>query len=549
MGSATGAAGAGAVAGGGGAAGTDGGVAGTDGGLAGMGGGGAGMRGGFAGTGGALAGMGGGAAGARGGTGGTTGGAGTTGAAGAGGAPPSAGCPAPASPSGSVFYVATNGANQTSNGTSASPWATIEYALGRVPDGATIVVRPGTYNGQVRLEGVFSQGVRVVSEQPYRAMLRHTATVVIAYDAVGITLEGFDIAHAGAGAAALVIQIQNLRGSGEPTGRITLRNNVLHDSHNNDILKINNGAAFVTVEGNVFYNQAGSDEHIDVNSVTDVLIQDNIFFSDFAGSGRSNTNETSSFVVVKDSNGADDDVMGSDRITIRRNVFLNWEGSSGSNFLLLGEDGMAYYEARNVTVENNLFLGNSSNGMRSAFGVKGCRDVTFRNNTVAGNLPASEYAFRLNREGSNLADDNIRFFNNIWSDPTGTMGDFSDAVQTDVIGSLIRRNLYWNGGSTVPSESADVLAPNADAMRVVADPGLPAQSGIALPRWNPSAGTFGGGASAICAAHRALVEGYGAIAGTQAVDGADPAQAPAEDILRRPRPAGAAPDFGAYERQ
>jgi hypothetical protein len=72
----------------------------------------------------------------------------------------------------------------------------------------------------------------------------------------------------------------------------------MHDSYNNDILKINNGAAQITVEGNMFYNQTGSDEHIDVNSVTDIVIQDNIFFNDFAGSGRSNENDTSRPVAI-----------------------------------------------------------------------------------------------------------------------------------------------------------------------------------------------------------------------------------------------------------
>ena len=58
----------------------------------------------------------------------------------------------------------------------------------------------------------------------------------------------------------------------------------------------------------------------------------NIFFNDFAGSGRSNNNDTSSHIVIKDSN------LGSHNITVRRNVFLNWEGSTGSNFILIGED-------------------------------------------------------------------------------------------------------------------------------------------------------------------------------------------------------------------
>ena len=183
---------------------------------------------------------------------------------------------------------------------------TISHALLNVPDSSTIWVRPGVYNGQVQLRGQFAQGVFVVSEEPYQAVLRHTGTVVTCFYGQGITLEGFDIAHSGPGAGALVIQIQDLIGEPgvEPiVSRIVLQNNILHDSYNNDILKINNGAGQVLVQGNIFYNQTGSDEHIDVNSATDVTIQDNIFFNDFAGSGRTNSNDTSSYIVIKDSNG------------------------------------------------------------------------------------------------------------------------------------------------------------------------------------------------------------------------------------------------------
>jgi hypothetical protein len=455
-----------------------------------------------------------------------------------------------------VYYVATTGSDTSGNGSSGAPWATITHALQSVPDGSTVAVRPGLYSGQVHLVRNFDQGVLVKSETPYQARLRNNGPVVTSYDGCkGITLDGFDIAHSGPGASALVVHLDG----GGILGRvsiITLRNNVLHDSYNNDILKINNSASFITVQGNVFYNQQGSDEHIDANSVTDVQIQDNIFFNDFAGSGRINNNDTSSYIVIKDSNGTDDAVLGSRRVRVQRNIFLNWQGSTGSNFVLVGEDGQSFYEAQEVWVENNLMLGNSGEVMRSPLGVKGSRSVIFKHNTVVGDLPSLAFAMRLNVEGNNLPDTDIQLYNNIWSDPNGTMGaenptrpnDFSDTPPGETQVFTLANNLYWNGGSVIPSDNAELINYDDDAAALVANPQLGSQSGIILPRWNPASGTFADGSSTIRKAFVRLVLTYGAISSeSPAIDAANPATYATEDILGRIRTFGDGADIGAYE--
>lgn len=459
------------------------------------------------------------------------------------------------------YYVDTTGSDQDGDGSTDKPWATISHALENIPDGSTVLVGPGTYIGKVDLRGSFTQGVTVQSQLPYQARLRNKETVVTGFFGQGITLEGFDIAHSGPDAGKYVIQIQDLRENSPkmdgPVSRITLRNNILHDSYNNDILKVNNGATRITIEGNIFYNQSGSDSHIDANGVSDIVTQDNIFFNDFAGSGRQNDNDTGSYIVIKDSPIGVDAYTGSQNIIVRRNVLLNWEGLKNNSFIVVGEDAVDYYQAHDVLIENNLILGNSDNPIRAAFGIKGSRDVTVRHNTVVGDLPARAYTMRLNIQENNKNNKNIHFYNNIWSDPTGTFGSngidkanhFSDTEPSETDSFVLDNNLYWNGGEDIPYDETQLINYTDDHNRVVGDPFLGEQANLILPRWLPDENQFADGSITISEAFEQLVRLYGTLsANSLAIDAANPDHAPPDDILGNPRPSDS-PDIGALEYQ
>jgi len=457
-----------------------------------------------------------------------------------------------------IYLVAPGGSDGTGDGSAQRPWATIAHAVAQVEDGATIAVAPGSYYGQVALSGHFPAGITVRAAVPYRTRLVNDATVVTCFRCAGITLEGFEITHTGPGAGRYLVQIQDTAGDGSGGRRVTLRNNIIHDSFNNDLVKVNNGAAEIRLQGNMFYNMGGPglDSHVDINSASGVVVEDNIFFNDFPASGRANGNNSGSYIVVKDSNGIADAILGSRQVTIRRNVFLNWQGDDDNAFVVIGEDAVPYYQAYDVLVENNLLLGNSRHPLRVAFHVRGSKDIVFRHNTVSGDLPSKAFALRLSRSLENPPNENVAFYNNVWSDPTGTMGagapgdpgDFADAAPADTLSFTLLNNLYWNGGQAIPYDPLELVNYDSDPAALVADPKLADPAGVVSPVWQPERGRFGGGAATIRAVFLGLVEDYGLPAAGSAVAGAaEPAQAAAEDILQRPRPAAGFPDLGAVE--
>ncbi len=440
----------------------------------------------------------------------------------------------------------------TGPGTFAQPWATLEHAATTVPDNHCIVwFKDGIYTGESRLTRRFLNPVTFRAINAYMAIFEHDDSVISLSGVKNMVFEGFEFRHAGPASEAIVVSVHSDKG--QWAEMITFRNNIFHDSYNDDLLKMYNGVRFATIEGNLFYNQGDSEQHMDVNSVTDSVIQDNIFFNDYAGSGRPVPEDTKAFIVIKDSGEEADGQLGSERVTVRRNIFLNWQGTT-SQFLKIGNDGKPFHEGRDIVVENNLFVGNSPELIGAAFGVSGGRDILFRHNTIVGNLPAREYAFFVDMKDKNPINENVYFYNNIWSDFTGTMGSevkglpgrFSDGDPEESTSLILDNNLYWNGGASIPG--GDLVSPLIDDInRLVADPLLNvAPENIVLPRWDGS--WFISCKRLIRQEFVRLVMLYGALAGNSpAIGAAASSQAPSEDILGQPRTA--QPDMGAYEYQ
>ncbi|CAM2067048.1 putative pectate lyase C [Sulfidibacter corallicola] len=450
------------------------------------------------------------------------------------------------------FFVATTG-NDGNPGTQAQPWATITHALGNVPDGATIQVMDGTYEGTVTLVGDFTQGVLVRAQNPLQAVLENQGPVVVCTQAKGITLQGFEMRQTTFGGDPFVVEIRD--GIGEPGGtdaveRITLTGNVIHDSFSQDIVRIHGGAREIAVRGNVFYNQGPqtqAGEHVEINGANDISVSDNVFFNDFEGSGRVNTNSFGSFVIVKNS----EQLSTVGDVDIRRNIFLNWQGFAEHSFITLGDEGLAFHEAVGVTIENNLMLGNATHIMRSSFVIRGGSDILIRNNTISGDLPCLAYTVQMVREGQNPVNDNVRFINNIWSDQAGTFGsrspgdnqDFSDTPVADTNSFTLNNNLYFNDDNAIPFDQFELINMTDDANAIEDDPLLmPPPENITLPRWNGSA--FLSGATSIRAEFERLATTYGTPGPGSAVIGAG-AEGPGDDLFGNTR--GSVADVGAVE--
>jgi len=449
-----------------------------------------------------------------------------------------------------TYYVAADGSDATGDGSRERPWATLNAATRAVPDdGSTVIVRDGLYVGAQAIERHFKKPCIVRAEHPYAARIRSAAgsnRAFHCYEGSNVTLRGLEIFGSGGTGSEYVMHI-----STKGAHHLTFEDCIIHDSFDNDLIKLNDRSHHVTFRGCLLYNvPKGGDEIFDINVVTDIAVEDCILTSDLEGSGRKNHNRTHPFIVIKNSSKDPANSAICRRITVRRNVFCNWQGGADQSYLLVGEDAKDFWEAQDVLIENNLFLFNTTNPSNGAVTLK-CRvrNITIRANTVCGTVRGwMAYAVRCSEEKRKLALENLYIRNNIFTDPAGRMPRLfagrREFVRKDLI---LRNNLYWNGGRPFRHYQSTLLkVPGDDPAAVVADPGLADPSKMTIPRWNAAKRKFASGRTSIRGEFERLVKTHAALpAGSPAIGKADPKHMPPDDILARPR--GPRPDIGAFQ--
>jgi hypothetical protein len=458
-------------------------------------------------------------------------------------------------------WVATTGSDTTGVGTFSRPWRTLDYVLnvGLPTLGAHEVrVMPGRYDDSVIIYRSFEEEVVVRSHIPHQAVLTNLdggGTILAVYVAgdANIAIEGFVFNAEGSTGEPCTTRTANMIHF-QDASNVRFENNIVYGNNRepycNDLLKINRSGSpnyprGIQILNNVFYNpsQVAGNDLIDSVRAGELEIRGNIFFSDLG------MNESHSFVMLKRQVVGEDvpPDASSPRYQISENIFLNWEGNPGEAMLTFGGDGVPTYEVSDALVENNLMIGNSGNPIDAPFQFKGVRDITVRSNTVVGDFPGTAYGFLAGTNADNPVVESLRIYNNVFFDPTGTMGSmflFTFGLTNNATFDL-DNNLFWNDGNPLPTGGG--VLPGADLNRVEADPGIETdQSAVVLPKWDTTLNQFESGSLTIEEEFARLVDAYGAIpAGSAAVGGSDPANAPAKDIRGWSRDG--APDLGAFE--
>ncbi len=413
-------------------------------------------------------------------------------------------------PQGPTWYVATNG-DDGNPGTSAQPWRTLQHAADSVPDGATVIVRSGTYAG-MRVQDV--HGVTFRGEGSPRPRVEGSGDNVVWFywNADGCRLQSLEIS----GGRYYAIKID--------VPAVIVEDCVVHDS-GTDAIKVTPGCDDVVLRGNEVYGTGKVDgsnaQGVDSVNTDRILIQDNYI------------HDTASEAVFSKG--------GSIGAVIERNLIVRagLVAGAGINLGMGGTDWDCFdlsvnpqmHECIDCVARNNIVLGASAAGV----GLYGTLNARVYNNTfldVAGGQAGVWVAGVENwpNGGGRIWIPNVNptVVNNIVSvsGSRPAVQILGDLAEPGLSGAMVLgHNRYHAGGG----------APTFGDERDGFSGGLPA--------WQARVGDAGSSAGAPGAS---AADGH-LQAGSPCLDAGQTLAGFSDDFDREPRPQGSAWDIGADE--
>lgn len=416
-------------------------------------------------------------------------------------------------------FVVDPAGTDAAAGTPQAPWKTLGHAYATVPDGATIIVRPGTYDEEVAATRTLTVGITLRAEPRYTAhWISTTGSPLFCTGCAGLTVEGFDIDGSASPSNAPLVHLTN------GASRVAVRDSIVHDGRNATI-RINDGAHDIVVARNAVYGPASQAIH--VAEAANIIVEDNIVFD---------VKVASSPLIWLENQ----DAVRDPGHVVRRNVLLAWR------HLALDDSPVALTGTLGAVVENNVVIGDPVSPVAGVVFLDGTAGTRLRGNTVTGAFSGAPFGIRL--EASTGLNVDLLIASNAFADPSGTMGQFAqggpDAVDASALD--VRTNAYWNGGQPIDDGPPTVVLRSTTGRGATfGDPRLGTTAPVPLPIWNPTSHEFDGGSRTICEAFIAVVNAAAIPGAGSALIGAGETSGVADDIFARPRPS--SPTIGALE--
>ena len=409
---------------------------------------------------------------------------------------------------GRTFYVDAATGSNSNNGSSASPWATIQQAADSVQAGDTVIVRAGTYAGFIMgwdtpTAGTASNPITFKADPGaapgtviINARSAHTYTGIDLEPGCDyITIQGFTIDGAGTGGIATYPN----RGYGiKVTGNF---DRVI----GNTIMNLDYGTAGI-------HDNGGDNVVIEGNTITGVQNHGNANL----GHGIYVANATG--VIVRGNTIHDNDYIG---------IHINGDPNLVSNAL----------------IENNLIYNNGQNGINA----DGLQNSTIRNNVIYGYQNYGIVLYFIDSSGPSM--NNVIVNNTIVS--TVSTAGAAVRIRDSGTGNTLLNNILLGGNGISIRISSDSLAGFVSDYNVVGSSFQSEDTGATqtLAQWrtasNQDAHSFAAAASALFV--NPTTNDYRLKAGSPAIDAGTTANAPLTDLTGKKRPNGNGIDIGAFE--